>query len=382
MDCEERVLAALNREEPDKVPTHIITVDGKICDQVLGKPPRTTFDVMDELSEQYSDDWVDRVNGILTNIEVSIFQRSAETAAQLGIDTVGAGYIPFIFKGKEEMIDVFGRKYKIVNTHGHIMPYYIDGMIKNRKDWENFPKPDKKDIFKQAKKLFRTVQRRTKDKDVYLMAQDDYVSVFPPVWQGMGMTAFSKALIKDPDLIQKRFDQATEIVIGLFETYAKLGVKIFFEASDMAFKSGPLINPKYIDKYVQPCMKRVCDKVHELGGKIIFHSDGDITSLMDFVVESGFDAVHCLEPPYVDLELLRNKYADKLCFLGNIDTSHILVDGTKQEVENAVKYAIKTLGPGGGLIISPTNTHPAMNLKQFKWMLEAVKKFGTYPINL
>ncbi len=79
MDCEERVLAALNREEPDKVPTHIITVDGKICDQVLGKPPRTTFDVMDELSEQYSDDWVDRVNGILTNIEVSIFQRSAET---------------------------------------------------------------------------------------------------------------------------------------------------------------------------------------------------------------------------------------------------------------------------------------------------------------
>ena len=183
MDCEERVLAALNREEPDKVPTHIITVDGKICDQVLGKPPRTTFDVMDELSEQYSDDWVDRVNGILTNIEVSIFQRSAETAAQLGIDTVGAGYIPFIFKGKEEMIDVFGRKYKIVNTHGHIMPYYIDGMIKNRKDWENFPKPDKKDIFKQAKKLFRTVQRRTKDKDVYLMAQDDYVSVFPPVCQ-------------------------------------------------------------------------------------------------------------------------------------------------------------------------------------------------------
>ena len=75
-------------------------------------------------------------------------------------------------------------------------------------------------------------------------------------------------------------------------------------------------------------------------------------------------------------------FANKLCFLGNIDTSHILVDGTKQEVENAVKYAIKTLGPDGGLIISPTNTHPAMNLKQIKWMLEAVKKFGTYLINL
>ena len=369
MNSEERVWAVLNREEVDRVPIHIITVDGKICDEVLGKPPRTTFDTIDELEKQYPEDWIERVNGILTNIEISLFTNSIETAAELGFDSVGAGYIPFTIKGKEEMTDIFGRKYKIVNSHGHIMPYYIEGLIKNKEDWNNYPKPDLKNIFSEAKKLFKTIIRRKKkisNPNLSILAQDDYVSVFPPAWQAMGMETFARNLKKDPDLIREILKYSTDIVIGLFKTYSELGAKIFFEASDLAYRSGPLVNPKFVREFVQPCMKRVTEAVHDLGGKVIFHSDGDITLLLDFIVDSGFDAVHCLEPPYVDLELLKKKYGDKLCFLGNIDTSHVLVSGTKEEVEGAVKYAIKTLGKGGGLIISPTNTHPAMNLQQIK----------------
>jgi uroporphyrinogen decarboxylase len=215
-----------------------------------------------------------------------------------------------------------------------------------------------------------------------MMAQDDFASVFPPVWQGMGMGAFSRALRKDPKLIQERFEQTTEFVLGVFKVYADCGAKVFFEGGDIAFKSGPLINPKYIDKYVLPCMKRVTEAVHEWGGKIIFHSDGDITSLLDFVLEAGFDGLHCLEPPYVDLELVKKKVGDKLCLLGNIDTSHILVKGTQKEVEDAVKYAIRRLGRGGGYMLSPSNSHPDMTYQNIKWMIEATKKYGVYPLKL
>ncbi|MBD3213145.1 MAG: hypothetical protein GF311_11105 [Candidatus Lokiarchaeota archaeon] len=59
-----------------------------------------------------------------------------------------------------------------------------------------------------------------------------------------------------------------------------------------------------------------------------------------------------------------------------------MINGTQEEVECAVKDAIRTLRPGGRFIISPTNTHPVMNLKQINWMLEATKKYGQYPLNL
>jgi len=383
MNSTERVWNALNREPVDRVPIHAIAIEGNICDEVLGKPPRNAFEIIDEMEQQNPDDWVDRINEIIGEIEINVFSRAIETAAALGFDTCGAGYIPFIFESKERMTDIFGRIFKIVNEGGYIFPYYIDGLIKDQNDWDNFPKPDVKEIYKRAKKLYRTIIRRSrkfKNPDFCVMAQDDYCSVFPPIWQGMGMNAFARALRKNPKLIQERFDMTTEFVIGLFKTYAECGAKVFFEGGDIAFKSGPLINPKYIEQYVKPSMKRVTEAVHEWGCKIVFHSDGDITSLLDFVVESGFDALHCLEPPYVDLNLVKKKVGDKLCLLGNIDTSHVLVNGTKQEVEDAVEYAIRTLGPEGGYILSSSNSHPAMSFQRIKWMIEANKKFGKYPL--
>jgi len=385
MNSKERVWAALNHEPVDRVPIHALAVDANICDEVLGKPPRSAFDVFDELEQQYPDDWVDRVNSIMTEIETNVFSRAIETAAAIGYDTCGAGYIPFEFKNKEEMTDIFGRKYKITNLDGNIFPDYIGGQIKNQEDWENFPKPDLKEHFRRAKKFFKTIQRHKRkfvNPDFCMMAQDDFASVFPPVWQGMGMGPFARALSKNPKLIQERFDQTTEFVLGVFKVYADCGAKIFIEGGDIAFKSGPLINPKYINKYVLPHMKRVTEAVHEWGGKFIFHSDGDITSLLDFVLEAGFDGLHCLEPPYVDLELVKKKVGDKLCLLGNIDTTHVLVKGTQKEVEDAVKYAIGKLGHGGGYMLSPSNSHPDMTYQNIKWMIEATKKYGVYPLKI
>ncbi len=101
MNSKERVWAALNLEAIDRIPIHSVAVDGVICDEVLGKPPRSAFDVFDELEQQYPDDWVDRVNSIMTEIEINVFSRAIETAAAIGYDTCGAGYIPFKFKSKE-----------------------------------------------------------------------------------------------------------------------------------------------------------------------------------------------------------------------------------------------------------------------------------------
>jgi uroporphyrinogen decarboxylase len=154
------------------------------------------------------------------------------------------------------------------------------------------------------------------------------------------------------------------------------------EGGDIAFRSGPMINPKYFDKYLLPCYQQVAEEIHEWGGKYILHTDGDITTLLDFIVESGFDALQCLELPFVDPYFVKKKVGDKLCLIGNIDTKHVLVDGSKEVVETAVKDAIKALGHRGGFMISSSNFHPGMKIDQLKWMVEAGLRFGKYPLNL
>jgi len=378
----ERIWTALNLEEPDRIPTHTINIDGNVADQVLGKPSKTAFDVFNDMEKQYPDEWIEKINEILNDIEISVFAKAVRAGHILGFDGVGIQYIPFILESQEEMTDIFGKRHKIRNIDGNPYPDYYGGYIKNRKDWENYPKVDLKEEYQKAKKFYKGVLRKCRDiqDEICIFAQNALTSVFPPVWQGMGMNYFVRALKNDPKLIEERFRYCTDFVITVFKAYKDCGAKIFLEGGDIAFREGPLINPKYFDKYLLPCLQEVAEAIHNWGGKYILHTDGDVTTLLDFIVECGFDGLQCLELPYVDPYYVKKRVGDQLCLSGNIDTRHILVKASKNEVENAVKDAIRALGHGGGYMLSPANFHPAISVDRLKWMINAAINFGVYPL--
>ena len=380
----ERIWAVLNLEKPDRIPTHTINIDGNVADQVIGKPKKTAFDVFDEMESQYPDIWVEKINAIINEIEIGVFAKTVRAAYELGFDGIGIQYIPFILENRDEMTDIFGKRHKIRNIDGNPYPDYYGGYIKNREDWEAYPKPDLKQEYKSAKKFYKGVIRKCRDikDDICIIAQNALTSVFPPVWQGMGLTNFVRALKNDPKLIEERFRYCTDFVLTVFKAYSDCGAKIFLEGGDIAHSGGPMINPKYFYKYLLPCYQEVSETIHSWGGKYILHTDGDITSLLDFIVESGFDGLQCLEPPLVDPYLVKKKVGDQLCLSGNIDTRYILVKASKNEVVQAVKDAIKAMGPKGGFMLSPANFHPEISIECLKWMIEATKNFGVYPLKI
>ncbi len=383
MNSFERIWAALNLEEPDRIPTHTINIDGNVADKIIGRPKRNAFDVFDDMEKQYPDDWADKINSIIVDIEISTFSKAVRAGYEIGFDGVGVQYIPFIFESQTEMTDIFGKRHKIRNIDGNPYPDYYGGYIKNRDDWEKYPKPDMKEEYKAAKKFYKGVLRKCRDikDDICIIAQNALTSVFPPVWQGMGMNNFARALKNDPKLIEERFRFCTDFVLTVFRAYSDCGAKIFLEGGDIAHKGGPMMSPKYFNKYLLPRYQEVSEAIHDWGGKYILHTDGDITSQLDFIVESGFDGLQCLEPPWVDPYLVKKKVGDKLCLSGNIDTKSILVDATKQEVEQAVANAINAMGKGGGFMISPANFHPNITVDRLKWMIEAANKLGVYPLH-
>jgi len=57
--------------------------------------------------------------------------------------------------------------------------------------------------------------------------------------------------------------------------------------------------------------------------------------------------------------------------------------GTVEDVVNEVKLRLKTVAPGGGLIIAPAhNIQPQTPVENVMAFYEAVKKYGKYPINI
>jgi hypothetical protein len=99
MNSFERLWTALNLEEPDRVPTHTINIDGNVADKILDRKTTAIAD-LDELVEKYPDDWRDRINPLAAILQASFFSKAIRAAHKLGFDGCGMGYIPFIFESR------------------------------------------------------------------------------------------------------------------------------------------------------------------------------------------------------------------------------------------------------------------------------------------
>lgn len=387
MDCRERVLTTLNLEEPDRVPTHLIALDANNVDKILGKPQMTDFDLIEQIKRDNPDNWIEELNNLVESVETSIFSRMVEAAATIGLDAMQVGLIPLKFINEHEMLDIFGRIWEVMDNEGNFFPFYKYGTLNSLEKWESLKKDLEETLIhkycKMAKKFYRRINKKHKDK-IFVFVTNDLAGIFESVWQGMGIEYFSKQLHKNPGFIKEVYDVYADFNIALANAYIDVGMEVWIESGDLAYKTGPMMSPKRFNDLLLPAYKKLVDAIHERGQKIVLHTDGQITPLLDFTVTCGFDGLHALEPTAgVDLALIKKKVGDKLCLLGNVDVSHVLTtNGTKEDVESWVKNAIKTAGPGGGYICSATNMHPDVEPRNLKWMVEAAKEFGTYPLNL
>jgi len=78
--------------------------------------------------------------------------------------------------------------------------------------------------------------------------------------------------------------------------------------------------------------------------------------------------------------LLWEAFGDKLAFHGTICIQKTLPFGTVDDVKNEVKTRIRTVGQGGGLILSPTHSIPGdIPVRNIVTVYETARKYGIYP---
>jgi uroporphyrinogen-III decarboxylase len=391
MNCRERVLTALNLDEPDRVPCHTILIDANNVDKILGKPQINDFDTLDQVKRDHPDNWAEEISKLVESVETSIFSRCVEAAIEIGLDCMQVGIVPveFIDDPNDErdlMKDIFGRVWEARNNEGNFNPYYLYGTMNSLEKWKETKEilegPMTEKYTKMVKKFYRRINKKHKD-NIFVAVTNDLAGVFESASQGMSMTYYSKMLHKNPKFIKEVHEVIAEFTAACYKSYIEAGAELFIESGDLAYHSGPMMSPKKFYEVLLPAYRIITEAVHEQGQKIVLHTDGQVTPLLDFVVDCGFDGLQSLEPTAgVDLALVKKKVGHKLCLMGNIDVAHVLVYGTKEEVYDAVKYAIKTAGPGGGFIVSAANMHPAVKVQNLKWMVEATHKFGEYPLSI
>ena len=193
-------------------------------------------------------------------------------------------------------------------------------------------------------------------------------------WQPMGFTTFVSLMRRDPAFVREMIDYHTALSVSVADAYCRAGASVLAYGDDLAYKAAPMLAPAKLEELYGDGLRAITETVHRHGARIYIHCCGNTNDLVEKFVEWGFDGAHAFEPTADnDLAVARAKVGDSLCLVGNIDVTHILVDASKEEVEEAVRKAAAD-AEGGGFILAPTHTHASINVRNVRWMLEAARR--------
>jgi len=132
---------------------------------------------------------------------------------------------------------------------------------------------------------------------------------------------------------------------------------------DLGSQTGPLIGLDTFREFYKPHMMRFADLCRESGVRIFHHDDGAMRAFIPDLLDVGIDILNPVQHlcPGMEMTALKRDYGDRLCFHGAIDNQQLLPFGTQDQVRAAVREAIDALAfDGTGYILAPCHNLQAV----------------------
>ena len=247
----ERVLCALAREEPDRVPHFEWSIDRKVR-AALAPGCRS----LNEFAVKMG------LDAVLADPDFS-----REKAAPGRWRTEWG----FTIQESEE-------------EHG----VEVESPIRSMEDFSRYTAPDPR-----AAGRYATVEKTLADYGKTHAVIVHLNDVFSIPRYLMGYETLLMAVAAEPELVAALVGMSVDVNLEMAREVAARGVQIVYTGDDYAGDTGPLMSPAHFRELFYPGLCRVVKGFKDLGLRVIKHTDGMIWPLIDMIVDSGID---CLDP--------------------------------------------------------------------------------------
>jgi uroporphyrinogen decarboxylase len=339
MQGKERILRALRREVPDAVPTFEWFID-----TAVGRALADSDDPLD-ITERLD------LDGI--NIRPD-YRRE--------------------FQDDNTLVDEWQIRRQLT---GDCLPALLDSPILDITRHASYQFPDPAAVHRFST-LERALDRFGDRRAVILNLRDG----FSDMRDLLGYEESLMALLLEPQAFSELLDRVVEYNLQLAAAARqRYGVEIVATTDDVANATGLLMRPDTYFEMIAPHFRRVLQGYKEQGYLCIKHCDGKIDAVVDFWIECGIDALDPIDPSAgYAMAQMKQKYGSRICLKGNVDCTGALCNGTPEQVSREVQQCLRGGAPGGGFILSSSNTiHRGVRPQNYLAMLHALRQFGKYP---
>ena len=190
-------------------------------------------------------------------------------------------------------------------------------------------------------------------------------------YSAAGMGLFAELMMERPDVLEEWLEANNRAQLRRVAAIADPEYfPVVLTYDDIAHKTGTLFSPDWLRHYWIPGLKRLNDAWHERGAYCLFHSDGNLWSVLDDLVAAGIDGLNPIETlASMTVSEVRRAYP-ALFLAGGIDVSQLLTYGPPEAVRAACREAIAGTEGRGYFMGSTTELHWEAGLDNVLAMVE------------
>lgn len=168
---------------------------------------------------------------------------------------------------------------------------------------------------------------------------------------------FHLLLAGDPARAHRLLDRLVEIHLGEMErVLPALGpfVDVVLFGDDLGMQTGPQISPAMYREFFKPRHRTLWRRAKELAPvKVMLHCCGGVRPLLDDLIDAGLDAINPVQVSCAGMDAagLKRDFGGRICLWGGgCDTQRVLPRGSPREVRDHVLRQLEILAPGGGFV--------------------------------
>lgn len=321
MTSRERVIAAIEHKEVDRVPIMIWSEPHTTLKMAKIFPPKNPL-------ENFAYKFCDFISSFALLEEIRqgfplLFYFIQPTyLLELGSDAIDViFYDPLkIYKGLRFVNGQFRIKdlYGIERVIGGLYFETVEVPCKTKKEIEDYRFPDL-----SSPSHYDSIRKfRQKFPEVAIAGWAPGVQDWSQGW--LGMERLYTGMIDYPKTIKKFFRKLAQHSFQIIKGQLEAGADIIMIGDDYGSQKSLLISQEMWEEFTYPYLKKQIELIKSLGGKALLHSDGYIMPLLPKFVEAELDALHPLQPGAGNsFKEAKQNYGDKLCFFTGIDVQRI-----------------------------------------------------------
>ncbi|MGC9320451.1 MAG: uroporphyrinogen decarboxylase family protein [Armatimonadota bacterium] len=212
-------------------------------------------------------------------------------------------------------------------------------------------------------------------------------SMRPAPLYAMGLIGGERCLMAvrdEPELIQATLEVVQPWCRAALELLLEAGVDVAYRSN--CYETVDLFAPGDIRELFMPLLEEDARICRQAGVPLHGFAQTGIMPLLEDWADAGVSIISSLDPVgpnAMDLEETKRRVGERCCLMGGVDNRGPFIEGTPEEMERTVIETLRVMAPGGGYILSPAGMiFPEGRPENLQAFIDAGRRWGRYPLDI